>query len=324
VSVIIPTWNGWALLQQALASLKEQTFRDFEIIVVDNGSSDDTIDRLELSWPEVRLVRFDHNSGFATAVNAGLSVAAGDILVLMNNDVEAEPQWIAALVRALEESPEVGSCASRVLSYQDRSRIDSAGDQLGFFAYAIGHGARDSADYHLRRYVFSPSAAAAAYRRAALDQSGTFDERFFAYLEDVDLGVRLQLTGWRCLYVPDAVVYHHGSATAARSPEVKLRLLIRNSLFLFFQYMPAATIIAWGPLMLLWPFWRSVREGRSPRLAVQCLAEFLGDWRAVLRRRAEAHRMRRVTTREFRTRLTGLLSRAPSRVERSGASGIRS
>ncbi|MGH9341075.1 MAG: glycosyltransferase family 2 protein, partial [Acidobacteriota bacterium] len=237
-TIVIPTWNGLDLLRGALASLEEQAFRDFETVVVDNGSTDGTVEWLRQNRPSVRIVTFSENRGFAAAVNAGIRTAEGEILVLMNNDVEAEPAWLGALVAGLDRHSEVGVCASKMLCWADPARIDSAGDDLGLLAFSIGHGAPDSSAFREARYVFSACAGAAAYRRSVLDDVGLFDERFYAYLEDVDLGARIQMAGWRCLYVPDAVVYHRGSATADRLPSFKLRLLLRNSLFLFFQYMP--------------------------------------------------------------------------------------
>jgi GT2 family glycosyltransferase len=304
-SVVIPTWNGADLLKDCLASLRGQTRRDFEIIVVDNGSTDGTAEILAADYPEARLIRLGENRGFAAAVNAGIRASQCDFVVLMNNDVEAAPRWLEELVDAMDTHAEVGACASRMLSHADPARIDSAGDQLGLFATSIGHGELDGPAFDEPRFVLSACAGAAAYRRQALDAVGGFDERFFAYLEDVDLGVRIQLAGWHCLYVPGAVVYHHGSATARRMPEMKLFLLMRNSLFLFFQYMPARVVVLGAPAMLAWPLYRTLRERQPLRLGLRAVTAFLRDLPAVLRRRAQVKRMRRLTTREFRTRLTG-------------------
>jgi GT2 family glycosyltransferase len=311
VSVVIPTWNGADLLREALRSLDSQTFADFEVIVVDNGSSDETLTMLGESFPAVRIVALSRNEGFAVAVNAGIRAARGDIIVLMNNDIEATPGWLAALVDALDRHPDVGTCASRMLSLSNPGIIDSAGDMLGLFATSIGHGAPDGPEFDTSRLVFSPCAGAAAYRRQVFDEVGLFDERFFAYLEDVDLGARIQLAGWHCLYVPDAIVHHHGSATARRLPALKTTLLMRNSLFLFFQYAPTGRLLTWAPVMLAWPVYRAVREGR-PHLALRALAGFLRDMPAVVRRRRDTGRIRRITPSEFRSRLSGALARPAS------------
>ena len=304
VSVIIPTWNGAPLLRAALRSLEMQSFRDLEVVVVDNGSSDGTLAMLRDEFGDVRPVALTRNEGFAAAVNAGIRAARGEIIVLMNNDVEATPEWLTSLVDALDRHPEVGACASKMLLHADPRIIDSAGDRLGLFATSLGHGVQDGAAFAQPCYVFSACAGAAAYRRAVLDQVGEFDARFFAYLEDVDLGARIQLAGWQCLYVPRAVVYHHGSATARRMPDLKTVLIMRNSLFLFFQYMPARTILTWGAPMLGWPLYRALRE-RRPLLGVKALAGFLRDLPAVRARRSEIARTRRMTTGAFLQRLSG-------------------
>lgn len=312
-SIVIPTWNGAVLLNDALASLRRQTHRDFDVIVVDNGSTDGTAALLAAQHPGVRLIELGRNRGFAAAVNEGIRAARGEFVVLMNNDVEASPGWISALIDAMDKHPGVGACASRMLSYADPSRIDSAGDQLGLFANSIGHDEPDGPAFDHPGFVLSACAGAAAYRRTILEETGGFDERFFAYLEDVDLGVRLQLAGWDCLYVPDAIVHHHGSATARRMPETKLFLLMRNSLFLFFQYMPLRTLLAWGPAMLTWPLFRAIRERQPLRLGVRAVVAFLRDIPAVRRRRADVAQTRRLTPAEFNARLSGWRGDRPSR-----------
>lgn len=309
VSVIVPTWNGWTLLETALESLEQQTFPDFEVIVVDNGSTDGTAEHLARRFPDVRLIRFPENRGFAPAVNAGISEARGDVVVLMNNDTEADPGWIGALVRALDEHPEVGSCASKMLDFYDRSRIDAAGDRLGIMASQIGHGMPDGPEFDVPRYVLSACAGASAYRRAALDDVGLFDERFFAYMEDVDLGVRLQFAGYRCLYVPDAVIFHKGSATARRIAGRRFHLLMRNSLFVFFQYMPLRRLLLWGPTILAVPFMVAVAQRQPLRLAIAALVDFARDLPTVLRRRRLVTGNRRISWKEFRSLLASPFAR---------------
>jgi GT2 family glycosyltransferase len=312
VSVVIPTWNGRELLAEALRSLDEQSFTDFEVVVVDNGSSDGTAEMVGSWHPPVRLVRLEDNRGFAEATNAGIKASAGEIVVLMNNDAIAHSEWLSSLVAALDANPRVGSVASKMLMYRDRARIDSAGDQLGIFASQIGHGQLDGPAFSVPRRVLSACAGAAAYRRSMLDDVGLLDERFFAYLEDVDLGIRAALAGYACLYVPDAVVYHYGSATSNKIPERKFLLLMRNSLFIFFQYMPLGRLLLWGLPVLLWPVVRArivrVRYG----LGLRCVLEFLRDLPSVVRRRREVSRGRRISRSEFRALLVGPLVRQPS------------
>jgi GT2 family glycosyltransferase len=285
VSVVIPTWNGRELLEICLPSLERQTFRDFETIAVDGGSTDGSVEWLRAEYPDVRVVELEENRGFAAAVNRGIEAARGEVIVLLNNDTEAEPDWLEALVAATDRDPDAGVFASRVLQYHHRDRIDSAGDKLGLLADQIGHGLPDGPEYREPRYVISACAAAAAYRREVFDRVGLFDERFVSYLEDVDIGVRAAYAGFRTLYVPDAVIYHMGSVTAARMNHTKIRLLLRNSLFLFFQYMPPSTLLRWGPFMLAWPFAYALRSRVPVRLAAGAIVGLVRYLPAVLGRR---------------------------------------
>ncbi len=280
VSVVIPTWDGAALLRPALLSLRAQTLRDFEVVVVDNGSCDETLAMLAGEFPEVRVVRFPENRGFAPAVNAGVRAAGGGIVVLMNNDVEAEPGWLAALVGVLDLKPDVGLVASKMLSARDPARIDSAWDAMGLAPYNVGHGEPDGPRFNLGREVLSACAGAAAYRRELFERVGYLDEDFFAWFEDVEFGIRARLGGYRCWYEPAAVVRHHGSATAARMPDRKIFLLIRNGLILFFQTMPLRRAVPWGPVILLWPWLDPIFYGRPLRLTARGWFAF---WRALPR-----------------------------------------
>jgi GT2 family glycosyltransferase len=311
VSIVIPTWNAADLLSAALRSLRGQQYRNFEILVVDNGSTDRTVGMLQSEHPTVRLIRFDENRGFAAATNAGIAAAHGEIIVLMNNDTEADVLWLRALVDALDRHPEVGSCASKMLMFHERNTIDSAGDQLGIFASQIGHGMPDGLEFAKPRYVLSACGGAAAYRRSMLEEIGVMDERFFAYFEDLDLGVRARFAGYRCLYVPEAVIYHHGSVTANKLPARKFYLLMRNSLFIFFQYMPFRRLALWGSAVLVWPVIRSRMEGQPLRLGVKCVMDFLKDLPSVLHRRRQVRKTRKISWAEFRATLAGPLVRQP-------------
>lgn len=262
VSVVIPTWNGCALLRAALASLRAQTFRDFETVVVDNGSRDGTVAMLAAEFPETFVVVLAENRGFAAAVNAGLRVARGAYLVLMNNDVEADSRWLEVLVAALDARPDVGSVACRMLSARQPGIVDSAGAAMGLFAYDIGRGEPDGPRFEVGREVLCACAGAAGYRRELFDAVGEFDEAFFAWFEDVELGIRAQLAGFKCWYEPAARVRHHAHATAAQLSESKTVFTVRNALLLFLQTMPLRRLLPWLPLMLAWPFVDPIFSGR--------------------------------------------------------------
>jgi GT2 family glycosyltransferase len=215
VSVIIPNWNGRHHLDDCLTSLRNQTFDDHEVILVDNASSDESVDYVRAQFPEVKVIALAENKGFTGACNAGYTIARGEYVALLNNDTEADRGWLAALVDAFERHQEVGSVTGKILLFDQRDHFHTAGDYYRLNGIPGNRGVwqQDCGQYDLEEYVFSACGAAAAYRRSMLEQIGFLDERFFFSCEDVDLGWRAHLAGWRVLYVPSAVVYHKLKAT---------------------------------------------------------------------------------------------------------------
>lgn len=213
-SVIVPTYNGAHLLEACLRSLVAQSYREVEVIVADGASRDATPGVVARACPTARLVRLERNRGFSGNVNAGIRAARGDVICLLNNDAEADPDWIAACVDALERDTTRGSIASKIL-FADGRTINSAGDVFGRDGAARqrGVGQPDGPLWTTPAPVFGASGGAVAYRRAMLADVGLFDEAFFMYLEDVDLALRARLRGWECWYEPAARVHHVGSAT---------------------------------------------------------------------------------------------------------------
>jgi GT2 family glycosyltransferase len=312
-SVVIPTWNGAELLRAALGSLNHQTYRDFEIIVVDNGSRDRTREMLAEEFPGVRCIALPENRGFAVAVNLGIGASAGEYVALLNNDAEAEPDWLGALVDALDRHPEAGSVASKMLDAREPGIIDAAGDTMSLFAWNAGHGERDGPPFAQGREVLSACAGAAGYRRKLFDEIGLLDESYTSWFEDVDLGLRAQLAGFRCWYEPSAVVRHHGSATLGRMSETKTYFTVRNTLKLFFQTMPLRRVLIWGPAMVLWPWFDPVLTGRPLRVTARAWFAFWPMVPQVLRARRRAYR----GAREGPTRLLALLESPWSDVRRA-------
>ena len=214
-SIIIPNWNGAHHLPACLDSLRRQSYLSFEVIVVDNGSTDGSLELLERDYPEVRVVALPENRGFAGGVNAGIREARGEIIAVFNNDAEADLRWLEELAGALARHPEAGMATPKVLLFDQRDVINTTGDFYGVDGVPGNRGVwqRDEGQFDREEYVFGAAGVAAAYRRAMLDQVGLFDEDFFSFCEDVDLAWRAQLAGWKCVYVPKAVVYHKLSAT---------------------------------------------------------------------------------------------------------------
>ena len=214
-SVVIPNWNGAHHLPTCLDSLRRQSYPDFEVIVADNGSTDGSLELLERDYPEVKVVALPENRGFAGGVNAGIREARGEIIAVFNNDAEADPCWLEELAGALARHPKAGMATPKVLLFDRRDVIHTVGDCYGVDGVPGNRGVwqRDEGQFDDEEYVFGAAGVAAAYRRAMLDEVGLLDEDLISYCEDVDLAWRAQLVGWKCVYVPKAVVYHKVSAT---------------------------------------------------------------------------------------------------------------
>jgi GT2 family glycosyltransferase len=239
VSVIIVTLNGKALLAESLAALCAQTLTDFEIIVVDNGSTDGSSEWLAENFPQARLVRSNVNTGFAKGNNLGMRVARGEFIALLNNDAVPEPTWLAELVGALRRHPEAGFAASRVVLHANPNVLESAGDSIAGSGSIFRRGYRCALhQFDQEEFVFGAQACAAIYRRAMLDEIGLFDEDFFLVYEDADLSFRAQLRGFKCIYVPSAIVRHHGEATIGAFSSLYVYQNQRNVEFVFVKNMP--------------------------------------------------------------------------------------
>lgn len=203
VTVIIPNYNGKAYNEKCLDSLRRQSFKDFDIVVVDNASDDGSVEMIEEHYPEVKLIRLSENFGFSRAVNEGIRVSNTEFIILLNNDTEATDTFIEELVHAIDGKEEVFSVAAKMLQMANPDKIDGAGDlycALGW-AFAIGKG-RNKKYYDKERTVFSACAGAAIYRRAIFEIIGYFDEFHFAYLEDVDVGYRAESWGIETFILP--------------------------------------------------------------------------------------------------------------------------
>jgi GT2 family glycosyltransferase len=214
-SVVIPNWNGAHHLPACLDALRAQTYPAVEVVLVDNASTDGSQALVAEQYPEVRLLPLARNLGLTGGNNAGFRAARGDVLISLNNDTEAAPRFVEALVAALQDHPEAGMAAAKMLLFDRRDTIHSAGDGYGVDGIPFNRGVwqQDTGQFEQAGWIFGGCGGAVAYRRAMLDQVGPFDESFFMYCEDVDLNWRAQLAGWRCWYTPEAVVYHKLSAT---------------------------------------------------------------------------------------------------------------
>jgi GT2 family glycosyltransferase len=255
VSVVIVTWNSGRFLPRCLASLVAQNHQDFEVLLIDNGSTDGCLEGVEEGWPslKIKVELSGENKGFSAANNLGARLARGKWLALLNSDAFPEPAWLEELLQAAKDNPEFSIFASRQLQANAPYLLDGAGDSLHVSGLAWRRFAGFPADrYGLEKEeVFSPCAAAALYLREVFLMVGGFDESFFSYHEDIDLGFRARLLGFRCLYVPGAVVHHVGSASLGAMSDFALYHWQRNFIWSFIQNMPSAFLWVALPAHLL-------------------------------------------------------------------------
>lgn len=285
-----------------LDSLRRQTFTDFEVIVVDNGSRDRSLELLHREYPEVRVVALSENRGFSGGCNAGILASRGEMVALVNNDVELDPFWLQALVEGMDQEPRAGFAASRIRQYWNRNLLDSAGDRVGLSPEGRGQGHPDGPEFDRPAWVTSACCAAAIYRRTMLDEVGLFNEDFFAYFEDVELGMRCQIAGYRCLYIPTAVVYHIGSATSARIPRFKVYHGLRNMVYLYFTTFPVAYVIRHLPRLMVAKSWFVMREGGF-WTGLKAGSAVIWNTPRMLRRRRRTFALRRVSDQVLETLL---------------------
>jgi GT2 family glycosyltransferase len=304
LSVIIPNWNGAALLPCCLDSLRRQTHREFETLVIDNGSTDGSISLMRESYPEVRLVEFGRNAGFTGAVNEGIRQAKGEIVVVLNNDTEADEAWLAELARAFAEHSEVAFCASKLLLFDRRNVIHSAGDYYRVDGVPGNRGVwqEDVGQFDASFDVFGACGGAAAYRKSLFDEIGDFDEDLWMYCEDVDLNLRARAAGHICRFVPTARVYHKLSASGGGS--LASYYCGRNFVEVAVKNLPTETIRRhWARLLVaqIGIAGDSLRHFREPAAR----ARLRGQLAAIrilpraLRKRRELAARRRVTVPEF-------------------------
>lgn len=263
VTVIIPNWNGKHLLQICLQALERQVFQNFDVIVVDNGSEDDSVSYLEKMHPLVNIVKLNENTGFAKACNIGIRKSRAKYVALLNNDTEPSESWLEALIETIESAPDdVGCLASKMLQYHHPTLIDDAGDILTWRggAFKQGHG-KAAVHFNQKMEVLFPCAGAALYRRHILVKLGGFDETFVMYLEDIDLGLRIRLLGFKCFFVPQAEVLHVGHGSDI-SRERYIFFTARNRLLVFLKNIPLSLLIQKSPSLFYgWLFFWLVHRG---------------------------------------------------------------
>jgi GT2 family glycosyltransferase len=318
VSIIVVNWNRRALLEECLKSLERHTLNDYELILVDNGSTDGSLEGLsKFRIPSMTLVRNSQNYGFGAAVNQGIRLARGQFTALVNNDTALDPHWLEEMLRTFSQNPHVGMCAGKTLFAHQPTLIDKVGHVISADGqnYGRGHGEVDRRQYELVEEVLCPDGSAAAYRTEIFASVGLLDEDFFAYADDVDLGLRAQLCGWKCLYVPKAIAYHHHSATLGTYSPQKVLLVERNRIWLVLKLFPFRLLMQtpiYSALRYLYSLWglltgrgdagRMARERSAGALFhVFFRAQLEAFWGAprMLRKRRGVYRRRKIPVRDF-------------------------
>jgi GT2 family glycosyltransferase len=280
VSIIVVNWNRRGLLNDCLGSLSRQSYSNYEIILVDNGSSDESVRFVKESFPLVKVVELRENKGFSGGNSAGFKIANGEFIALVNNDVRAEPDWLEQILQPMLGNPEVGICASKLI-IDGTEAIDSAGDGLNTGGVGFNRGLKiDRKHFSISEFIFGACGAAALYRRSMLQEIGFFDDEFFLYDEDIDLNFRAQLAGWKCRYVPDAVAHHRGNATSERLSELHVYYHTRNLEFVWIKNTPARLMIR---------FFHHKLIHELAAFGYLCLRH--GKWHAYFRAKQDALRM---------------------------------
>ena len=316
--MVVVNWNGGTMLDDCLASVFAQTWSAFELVLVDNGSKDGSLERAVATWGErLRVVRNERNEGFARANNQAFAIARGEWVFLLNNDAVLQPDALAELMRFVEGKPQAGMLACRVVRYDLPNYFDSVG--LLFYPDGTcrprGWEEKDLGQYDRPDEVIAPHGCAAAFRRVVLEETGGFDEVFFAYLEDLDLGMRAQMLGWTCWYVPTAVARHRKSMTAGNYSKFKAYHVERNRIFIAIKLLPRFLLFM-SPLFALNRYLMQgyaaythrgisgefVREYSYTRLVWILIHARLSAWwhlPSMLRKRLHLRRTRKVTTAEW-------------------------
>ena len=245
-SLVVLNWNGLSCIESCLRSIVSQTYKRFELIVVDNHSTDGSRELLQGRWKNrIRLVALDRNMGYCGGNNRGMAACTGELIALLNNDVTLDPCWLSEIVKASVRKPEAGMFASKILSSGKPGILDSAGLLLYPDGVCRSRGwlEPDRDEYRRETEVLAPNGAVAVFRRSLLGKTGGFDEAYFAFLEDLDLGMRGQLLGLSCFYVPTAVAYHEKSVNFGNYSKQKAFLVERNRIWNLVKLFPVFFIL---------------------------------------------------------------------------------
>ncbi|MCU7835179.1 MAG: glycosyltransferase family 2 protein [gamma proteobacterium symbiont of Taylorina sp.] len=305
ISIIIINFNGGDLTQRCLDSLSNQSYQNFEVIVVDNGSTDASLEITDTSADNITLIELGRNTGFAYSNNRGAEQARGEWLILLNNDAFPETNWLETLVKTQKQQTEFTFFSSHQINYHHPELLDGTGDMYAVNGRAWRRDYNATAEQNIRPSgeVFGACAAAAMYKKSAFDQIGAFDEDYFCHFEDVDLAFRLRLAGHRCLYVAEARVHHIGSATAGgEQGDFALYQGNRNSVWTYFKCMPLKMLIKYLPQHLHLNYLEiknGIHIGKKRTIFKSKLDAFVGLFKVLLIKRRKVQKLRKISDMEL-------------------------
>ena len=270
VTVVIPNYNGLRFLKDCLDAMERQTMKEVVTVVIDNGSTDESVPFMEANYPWVKIVRMKENTGFCHAVNEGIKLSETPYVLLLNNDTEVEPRFVEELYKAIDASEDIFSVSSKMLNFVDRDIMDDAGDGYSVIGWQYQRGVGRHEKYYMKpANVFSACAGAAIYRKSVFEEIGYFDKSHFAYLEDMDMGYRAKVYGYRNMYCPKARVYHVGSGSSgSKYNDFKVSHSSRNSIYLVYKNMPLLQLIINVPALaagffVKWIFFVKIGFGKT-------------------------------------------------------------
>ncbi|MCI0450438.1 MAG: glycosyltransferase family 2 protein [Chlorobi bacterium] len=258
ISIVIPNYNGIEHLQTCFESIYRQDYRNYKIIMLDNGSADDSVNFTKKNYPEVELIIFNYNTGFAKAVNKGIKLALKkynpSYILLLNNDVELEKNFLSTAIDTFENVLKVDIIAAKMMNFYSRDTIDDTGNFItkkGGTPYPRGNTQKDTGQYDKPEFIFGACAGAAFYKKGVFEKAGFFDEDFFAYLEDIDFSFRAQLYGFKCYYQPKAICYHKRGGSSISTYRFQVKMNERNVVWLRIKNYPILLYILYQPLFVI-------------------------------------------------------------------------
>lgn len=308
ISIIIPNFNGADELRGVFKSIMNQSYRDYTVILVDNGSTDDSVSFTQREYPDVRIIKLDKNYGFAKAVNEGLKYAISEIkpefILLLNNDIELTETFLKDGIDTLENVKEASFVAVKMLNYFNRDIIDDAGDfimGLGGSPFARGHGENNDGRYNEPEFIFGACAGAAFYRTELFEKAGLFDEDFFSYFEDIDLSLRFQLAGYKCYYNPKIICYHKRGETVKKFKGWMTYYTEKNLITLRLKNYPLPVYLKYFPLFFIARVKRYIIFifKYPPDVIVSAVKGYLmglGDIPKALKKRRQVQKSRKVSS----------------------------